>query len=121
MTSPVLSIHGDGSGEFVAWLKQLGFQDDFLKSYPLSKLVEWKWLVPQFRVAFPESFFVNDWPGYPELPSDKQLGIDPVLDAYSLLWDSRWFGDPEDEALWFLHPFFRPADPAGSISLYTSL
>lgn len=105
MTSPLLSVHGDGTGEFAAWLNKLGLQDDFLKSYPLSKLVEWKWLVPQFRVAFPESFFVNDWPGYPELPADKKVGIDPVLDAYSLLWDSTWFGDSEDKALWFLHPF----------------
>ena len=115
MTSPLLSIHGDGTGEFAAWLKKLGLQDDFLKSYPLSKLVEWKWLVPQFRVAFPESFFVNDWPGYPELPADKKVGIDPVSDAYGLLWDSTWFGDSEDKALWFLHPFFRPGDPAGSL------
>ena len=115
MTSPLLVIHGDGTGEFAAWLKKLGLQDDFLTSYPLSKLVEWKWLVPQFRVAFPKSFFVNDWPTYPELPADKKVGIDLVAGPYGLLWDSTWFGDLEDEALWFLHPFFRPGDAARSL------
>ena len=33
MTSPLLSIHGDGDGEFVAWLKQLGLQDARSRKY----------------------------------------------------------------------------------------
>lgn len=115
MTSPLLLVHGDGTGEFAARLKDLGLPDDFFKSYPLSKLVEWKWLVPQFRVAFPESFFVDGWPCYPELPRNKSDEIDAEADAYSLLWSSNWFGDQEAEALWFLHPFFRPGNPAGSL------
>lgn len=115
MTSPLLSIHQDGGGDFSVWLKTLGLQDNFLKSYPTSKFVEWKWLVPQFRVVFPESFFVDGWSRYPELPKDKPDEIDAVADAYNLLWDSHWFGDQESEALWFLHPFFRPGNPAGSL------
>ena len=32
-----------------------------------------------------------------------------------MLWSSVWFGDDENEFLWFLHPFFRPGNPIGSL------
>ena len=115
MSAPLLSFHQDGYGEFAVWLKELGLQDDFLKRYPISQLVEWKWLRPQFRVAFPESFFVDGWDRYPELPRDIPEIIDAVAEAYNPLWDSRWLGDHENEALWFLHPFFRPDNLSGSL------
>ena len=108
-------MHQDGGGDFAVWLKTLGLQDDFLKCYPISKFVEWKWLTPQFRVVFPESFFVDGWNQYPELPKDTPDVIDAAADAYNPLWDSHWLGDEETEALWFLHPFFRPDDLSASL------
>lgn len=115
MNSPLLSIHQDGRGDFSVWLKELGLQDDFFKLYPISKFVEWKWLIPQFRVVFPTSFFVDGWDRYPELPKDMPAVIDAVADGYNPLWDSRWLGDQENEAFWFLHPFFRPDNLSGSL------
>ena len=111
----LLSVHDDGGGDFSAWLKKLGLQDGFLESYPISKLVEWKWLVPQFRVVFPEAFFVGDVPPYSQIPEDKPVASDAVANAYSLLDQPKWFGDHETEAHWFLHPFFRPGNPSGSL------
>ena len=115
MNEPLLSVHGDGKGDFADWFENLGIRSHFLNAYPLKKMVEWQWLIPQFRVVFPEAFFTDQWPTYPELPSERRIGADPVLDVYSTLWDSTWLGDPEDEAFWFLHPFFRPNNRAGAL------
>ena len=115
MSSTLLSMHQDGRGDFSVWLKELGLQDDFFVLYPISKLVEWKWLIPQFRVVFPESFFVDGRDQYPDLPRDMPVVVDAAADAYNPLWDSNWLGDQETDAHWFLHPFFRPDNLSGSL------
>ena len=108
-------MHQDGAGDFAVWLKELGLQDEFFKLYPISKFVEWKWLTPQFRVVFPEFFFVDGWDQYPDLPRDMPVVVDAAADAYNPLWDSNWLGDQETDAHWFLHPFFRPDNLSGSL------
>lgn len=109
MSNPLLEIHGDGGGRFRGWLKEIGLEDDFFQQYPIDKLMEWKWLQPQFRVVFPEVFYTEDRPNDPELP--KQVSGGSL--ALNRLYDSVWRIDTENESLWFLHPFFRPDDEAG--------
>lgn len=106
---PLLTIRQGKDGTFVQWLEDLGLKD-FVRSYSLSQLIEWKWLLPQYRVIFPTSYFVS-WERYPELGSP----IGPDLEIYSLLWDSWWEIDDDKEPLWFLHPFLRAGDAVGCL------
>lgn len=105
----LLAAHEGKSGPFIHWLEQLGLKD-FLRRYPLPKLVEWGWLVPQYRVQFPRRFF-EAWHNYPciswEPPSDLQ--------DYATLWDYSWGIDPTDKPLWFLDPIFHPEDICGAL------
>ena len=107
--NPLLTAQQGQEGTFPRWLEELGLKD-FLGRYPLRQLIEWGWVVPQYRVIFPNEFFVK-WSTFPESGS----GITPELKSYSLLWDSTWFINSADEPLWFLHPFFRPGDAVGKI------
>lgn len=106
---PLLISHQNQYDPFSAWLKKLGLEE-FLRSYPLQRLIEWGWVVPQYRVIFPKEFFTT-WDNFPCLGHD----VPPELRAYALLWDSNWFIDNTDEAHWFLHPFFAPNDELGEI------
>lgn len=109
-SSPTLLIAHEGkSGSFIKWLDELGI-GDFLNRYPLSQLVEWGWVVPQYRVAFPQRFF-ECWENYPE--SSWQPPED--LKKYCTLWDYYWFVDNEDEPLWFLDPLFHPGNEVGEL------
>ena len=109
--SPLLSIQQGKKGSFVSWLETLDLKD-LIHRYPLSKLVEWGWLVPQYRIIFPRDYFLT-WQNFPECPaclsSDR-----PNFDIENSLWDSTWFIDDDQEPLWFLHPFFRPDDVYGN-------
>lgn len=108
--SPTLLIAHEGkSGSFIRWLDELGI-GEFLNRYPLSQLVEWGWVVPQYRVAFPQRFF-DCWTNYPE--SSWEPPED--LKQYCFLWDYYWFIDSEDEPLWFLDPLFHPKDDVGEL------
>ena len=113
MGCPLMMACGDGRGDFVDWLKKLGISDSFLRTYPVSKLVEWGWLQPQNRIIFPAPYFPDGsweaeerWPG-----AAKQ---DPTL---SELWDSQCFCEGEDDPMWFIHPFFTLPSKAGPSAL----
>ena len=103
MIQTLMSVDGDGKGDFVGWLKELGLSDYFLRDYPIAQLVEWGWLRPQFRVVFPSTFFdlpaaeTLTWP--PQSPQPKT-----VLEQ---VWLNEWRFQGEYEPMWFLHPFFR--------------
>ncbi|MBZ0092245.1 MAG: hypothetical protein K8F27_08505 [Sulfuricellaceae bacterium] len=108
----LLAAHEGKSGPFIKWLEELGLSE-FLKRYPLAQLVEWGWIVPQYRVMFPQRFF-ESWENYPcnpwEPPED--------LEQYAILWDYYWGIDDnkdESEPLWFLDPLFHPGDHAGKL------
>jgi hypothetical protein len=103
MIQTLMSVDGDGTGDFVNWLKELGLSDSFLRDYPIAQLVEWGWLRPQFRIVFPSTFFDQPasetftWP--PQSPQPKT-----VLEQ---VWLNEWRFQGEQEAMWFVHPFFR--------------
>lgn len=109
-SEPLLSARDGGEGPFVRWLEDLGLRD-FVRRYPISKLIEWKWLVPQHSIRLPDEFFTS-WKDYP-YGRDEQHARTHNL--HHLLWDSQWFIDKEEEPYWFLHPFFRPDDDAGRL------
>lgn len=107
---PMLIAEQGREGLFRNWLEEIGLKD-FISRFSLPQLVEWGWLVPQYRMVFPDEFF-NQWKTFPygfdgPIPDDH--------DPYYLLWDSYWFADNDQEPFWFLHPFFRPDDKAGSL------
>ena len=103
MIQTLMSVDGDGTGDFVKWLKELGLSDSFLRDYPIAQLVEWGWLRPQFRIVFPSTFFDQPaaetltWP--PQSPQPEN-----VLEQ---VWLNEWRYQGEQEPMWFLHPFFR--------------
>lgn len=103
MIQTLMSVDGDGTGDFVKWLKELGLSDSFLRDYPIAQLVEWGWLRPQFRIVFPSTFFDQPaaetftWP--PHSPQPKT-----VLEQ---VWLNEWRFQGAQETMWFLHPFFR--------------
>lgn len=110
MISSTLMTAQEGQyGTFVRWLEELGL-GNFLRDYPLEKLVEWGWIVPQYRVVFPQRFF-DLWPNYPELnwepPED--------LHEFVTLWDYRWGLDAQNEPEWFLDPIFRENEKAAQL------
>jgi hypothetical protein len=110
LASPtLLTVYPDGSGPFVSWLESLGLKE-FLKTYPLSKLVEWGWVVPQYRVVFPQEVFVQIYGRYGD-----QVQIPPELNDYATLWDYGWHTDDEHAKLWFLDDAFREHEPLGAL------
>ncbi|MFA6162909.1 MAG: hypothetical protein WC685_05730 [Methylobacter sp.] len=110
-SSPLLSIQQGKKGAFVSWLETLGLKD-FISRYPLPKLVEWGWLVPQYRIVFPSDYFLT-WQNFPEHPA--RLNPDrPNFDIENSLWDSTWSIDDDQKSLWFLHPFFHPDNACGN-------
>ena len=90
-------------------MEELGLKE-FLQRYPITKLVEWGWLVPQYRYSFPPAEFESETESsvvhFPPLPR-----VDPL----EQLWESDWYIESIDEPLWFLHPFFRPENTAGKM------
>ena len=103
-----MTVGGDGKGSFVEWLKELGLNDKFLRDYPITQLVDWGWLRPQFRIIFPSTLF--------DVPTSETLILPPptphpknVLEA---VWLSQWSLKGEQEPMWFMHPFFRPGSEA---------
>lgn len=104
---PLLTAQQGQDGTFIKCLEELGLKD-FLCRYPLAQLVEWGWVVPQHRVIFPKEYFE----AWQDFPSIGQLA-EQRFKTHSLLWDSTWWIDDNNEPLWFLHPFFRPDDEVG--------
>ena len=110
LAPPTLLVAHEGkSGSFIRWLEELGL-GDFLKEYPLAKLVEWGWVVPQYRVVFPNHFF-ESWSNYPETPWD----CPDDLKNYALIWDSHWFIDNDCAPLWFLDPALNTNEDIGKL------
>lgn len=111
MNCPLMMAYGDGKGDFVDWLKKLGVSDIFLRTYPLSKLVEWGWLRPQYRVVFPEVYFSDG-----SRKADELLREDASKNpALSELCESQWFCYSEKDPMWFIHPFFNAESTAGQL------
>lgn len=106
---PLLRVQQGKGGTFICWLEELGLKE-FLQRYPFPKLVEWGWLVPQYRYSFPPAKFESD----PESPIAHWPPL-PRDDPLEQLWESDWNIKTIDEPLWFLHPFFRPTDVAGKM------
>lgn len=111
MRSPptLLTAYPDGTGGFVEWLESLGLKE-FLNIYPLSTLIEWGWVVPQYRVIFPNEIFGRLIDRYRD-----QSRIPTGMTEYATLWDYSWAIDPEDTQLWFLDDAFRGHDPLGAL------
>lgn len=110
LASPTLLVAHEGkSGSFVRWLEELGL-GEFLRQYPLAKLVEWGWVVPQYRVVFPNRFF-ESWSNYPETPWD----CPDDLKNYALLWDFSWFIDNDCDPLWFHDPALNTNEDVGKL------
>lgn len=107
--STLLAAHEGKSGPFVRWLEELGL-GEFLKRYPLAQLVEWGWVVPQYRVIFPQRFF-ESWENYPCNPWEPPKD----LEEYAFLWDYYWGIDDENEPLWFLDPLLHIENRAGEL------
>lgn len=103
---PLLEAQQGQDGAFPRWLEDLGLRD-FLSRYPLRKLVEWGWVMPQYRVIFPQELFMS-WENYPY----SEEGLAQRFHPHALLWDSTWWIDDTEKPLWFLHPLFRPEDEA---------
>jgi hypothetical protein len=101
---PLLIAQQGNDGSFPRWLEELGLEG-FLRRYPMRQLVQWGWVVPQFRAVFPKEFILS-WKTFPCLGED----VSPEFHTYSLLWDSYWEVAKITEPLWFLHPFFNPKD-----------
>lgn len=109
-TAPTLLVAHEGkSGSFMRWLEKLGLTD-FLKTYPLRQLVEWGWVVPQYRVAFSEEFF-RSWKDYP----NTNWNPPENLRNHAILWDYFWLLDGAEGELWFLDPIFRPSSEVGAL------
>ncbi len=100
----LLAAHEGESGPFVMWLEELGL-GDFLKRYPLKQLIEWGWIVPQYRIIFPKQFF-DSWKDYPY----SYVEIPTEFKNYTLLWDYLWRLDDKSLPLWFLDPISNPDD-----------
>jgi hypothetical protein len=109
-SEPLLNSRDGGKGPFVRWLEDLGLRD-FVRRYSISKLIEWKWLVPQHSIRLPDQFFTS-WTDYPYRCDESHVTANNVN---HLLWDSEWFIDKQEEPHWFLHPFCRPDDEAGRV------
>jgi hypothetical protein len=111
MSTPptLLTFNRDGYGSLVKWLEKIGLRE-FLKSYPITDLIEWGWLIPQYRVTFPSEFF-EAWVNYPYIPCSSFTGFD----EYSTLWGYTWTVDKSDIPLWFLDPVFRKDDGIGKL------
>lgn len=106
---PLLTVQQGNEGTFVSWLEELGLKE-FLRRYPIAKLVEWGWLVPQYRYSFPPEEFENE----PE-SSVVHFPPLPIVDPLEQLWEPDWYFEPVDTPLWFLHPIFRPENTAGKM------
>ncbi|MCQ8103935.1 hypothetical protein NP590_07455 [Methylomonas sp. SURF-2] len=104
---PLLTIQQGSKGTFVSWLEDLGLKD-FLTNHPLPKLVEWGWLVPQYRVVFPVDYFLA-WQNFPLCPAQTDPDK-PAFDIEDYLWASDWCINDDRNPLWFLHPFFHTDD-----------
>ena len=111
MSRTLMMVYGDGTGDFVNWLKQLGVRDDFLRAYPIAKLVEWGWLRPQYRIIFSTFYFAEGGLDTEELRHES-ASHDPAI---SELWESQWRCEGEEEPMWFIHPFFKPQSKAGEL------
>ncbi len=101
----LLRVRAGNEGPFVKWLEELGLKD-FLNCYPIPKLVEWGWLVPQYRYSFPLEEFESE-------PETITWGAKQRSSPIERLWDFEWYINSIDEPLWFLHPFFRPDNTSG--------
>jgi len=101
-----LSIQPNQKGSFVSWLEELGLKD-LISRYSLPKLIEWGWLVPQYRVVFPAEYF-------------EELTLENIFDTVEnhstnndphdrlLGYGESWCIENTEDPHWFLHPFCRP-------------
>lgn len=105
----LLNAYPDGTGPFIKWLESLGLKE-FLKSYPLSQLIDWGWLVPQYRVVFPPDLFKLLFEHRGE-----RIEIPPDLKEYATFWEYTWITAPEHDKLWFFDDAFRDNTPLNTL------
>lgn len=105
----LLAAHEGKSGPFIMWLEKLGLAD-FLKRYPLKQLIEWGWIIPQYRIIFPKQFF-DSWEYYP----GSYIEIPTELENYAVLWDYFWKLDDESMPLWYLDPISHPDEETNQL------
>lgn len=103
MAGPLLVAREGQDGPFLHFLGDLGLQD-FLRRYPLRRLVEWGWVVPTNRLTFSKEFVL--W--WHDRRSEAHE-MPPAFRHEAVLWDSDWRID-SGEPLWFLSDFFRPGN-----------
>ena len=77
---PLLTVRQGNEGTFVSWLEDLGLKD-FIRRFPIPKLVEWGWLVPQYRYSFPPEEFTRDEPRVAHfLPHPRETPLEQLRD-----------------------------------------
>ncbi|OAH99729.1 hypothetical protein [Methylomonas methanica] len=101
----LLSIQPNQKGSFVSWLEELGLKD-LISHYSLPKLLEWGWLVPQYRVTFPTEYFEEPTPETIFNAVDHSKNND--LYDRLLGFGESWQIVNTEDIHWFLHPFCRP-------------
>ena len=112
MIDTLMEVCDNGKGSFVDRLKELGLGDDVFRDYPITLLVDWGWLKPQFRIVFPKQLFDAPeqqryaWP--PKYPQAENL--------FEQVWLKEWrFETEQENPLWFVHPVFRPGNAAHTL------
>jgi hypothetical protein len=84
----------------VSWLETIGL-NDFLRSFPLPKLVEWQWITPVARIHVDQSFF----DGLEQLRSHQTSRPATELE---ILWQPIWSIDDSESINWCIDPLSIP-------------
>jgi len=85
-------------GPFVNWLEELGLKE-FIREFPLPKLVEWKWLTPYSRLEVNQPFLERIDQRIRQSDSEADLEI---------LWSPIWSIDETTSIDWCVDPSAIP-------------
>ncbi len=91
---PLLNVRQDNKGSFIDWLKELGL-NELISRYPLSKLIEWGWLVPINPIEFnggclnEGEYFFFHWQAYALVDVLQRASMDtyPILNTPNIEQD----------------------------------
>lgn len=90
--------HEGRYGPFVNWLEELGLKE-FIREFPLPKLVEWKWLTPYSRLEVNQPFLERIDQRIRQSDSEADLEI---------LWSPIWSIDETTSIDWCVDPSAIP-------------
>ncbi|HMZ00892.1 MAG TPA: hypothetical protein PLW24_22790, partial [Burkholderiaceae bacterium] len=90
--------HEGRYGPFVNWLEELGLKE-FIREFPLPKLVEWKWLTPYSRLEVNQPFLERIDQRIRQPDSEADLEI---------LWSPIWSIDETTSIDWCVDPSAIP-------------